>query len=168
MSDLHFLSAHPMGQSVEAQKIQADVVELLIKAYYSELSTAMNYIAIVNNVEGFQGDTIRRLLENDIQEEIGHAITLAQRIRTLGFTVPSSGNFKAEEDSNAQSSLSVAAILTTNALSAIMKAEQEAMNLYKQIIDLTRDYDPVTADIVTTILAEEEEHFRSVNKLLGN
>lgn len=168
----HFLSAHPMGQPIEAQKVQAEVVDLLVQAYYAELETAMNYIAIVNNVDGFKGDTVRRLLEEDIQEEFGHALTIAQRIRTLGFTVPCGGNFRESSESSAQLNLGLAAVSVTSnvheVLVAVQKAEIEAMNLYKKIIDMTKDYDPVTAGLITHILADEEEHFRSMQKVAKN
>ncbi len=42
----------------------------------------------------------------------------------------------------------------------VIAAESSAIELYNRIIELTEDSDPVTNDMVTTILADEEGHRR--------
>ncbi len=48
----------------------------------------------------------------------------------------------------------------TAVIKGVIKAEQGAIDHYVKIINACEDADPVTADMVTTILADEEGHMR--------
>ncbi|MCL4194142.1 MAG: hypothetical protein KJZ87_20560, partial [Thermoguttaceae bacterium] len=62
----------------------------LITAYRMELETVMNYLANSTNLDGVRAEEIKKSLAADITAELGHAQTLARRIKTLGGQVPGS------------------------------------------------------------------------------
>jgi bacterioferritin len=47
-----------------------------------------------------------------------------------------------------------------------IKGEQCAIDTYKKLMDLTRDKDPVTFNIILTILEQEVEHEEDLQALL--
>ena len=65
-----------------------EVIELLKKAYWMEIETVMSYIANSVNPDGVRAQEIKESLEQDIQEELGHAQQFAQRIKELYGVVP--------------------------------------------------------------------------------
>src|SRR4051794_41343315 len=73
------------------------IVELLTKAYWMEIETVMSYIANSTNPDGVRAQEIIEALEQDIQEELGHAQQFARRIHELHGTVPGSQAFAAEQ-----------------------------------------------------------------------
>ena len=65
-----------------------EIIELLKKAYWMEIETVMSYIANSVNPDGVRAMEIRESLEEDIQEELGHAKQFAERIKELYGVVP--------------------------------------------------------------------------------
>lgn len=89
-------------------------------------------------------------------------------MRVLGYFVPSSSHFRTIEFSDTQIDLAEASVKGTNAaIDATIKAEEAVIKLYKEIIAGTSESDPCTCDLITQILAEEEEHLRVMQDLLG-
>ena len=74
-----------------------EVIDLLKKAYWMEIETVMSYIANSVNPDGVRAQEIKESLEQDIQEELGHAQQYAQRIKELYGVVPGSEEFDAEQ-----------------------------------------------------------------------
>jgi bacterioferritin len=133
------------------------IVELLTKAYWMEIETVMSYIANSTNPDGVRAQEVVRSLQGDIQEELGHAMQFAQRIKELYGVVPGSKEFTPE-----QTYLQPPAKMTdiTSVIKGVIEAETGAIEHYADIISQTEDVDPVTADMVTTILHDEEGHRR--------
>ena len=73
------------------------IVELLKKAYWMEIETVMSYIANSINPDGVRAQEIIESLQEDIQEELGHAQQFAARIKELYGVVPGSMEFTAEQ-----------------------------------------------------------------------
>ncbi len=65
-----------------------ELIELLTKAYWMELETVMSYLANSINPDGVRAQEIKESLEEDIQEELGHAQQFGQRIKELYGVVP--------------------------------------------------------------------------------
>jgi len=164
---VHIIGTSHETLPIEIQKKKDTLVNLLIAAYFGEIETAINYQAIVRNLDGHSGLMLRQFLEPEIEEEFGHAKQIAKRISILGFNVPSSAVFRDSEVSPAQKRLqTVAGSKDFHAIiSAIKAAEREAMNLYVSIISLCEEFDLSTADVVTHILRDEEEHFLIMDRL---
>src|SRR5918998_1290279 len=73
------------------------IVELLKKAYWMEIETVMSYITNSINPDGVRAQEIVESLQQDIQEELGHAQQFAARIKELYGVVPGSLEFSAEQ-----------------------------------------------------------------------
>jgi len=67
-----------------------EIVDNLIISYWMEIETVMNYIANSINLDGVRAEEIKKSLAQDITEEVGHAQTLAKRIKEVGGMVPGS------------------------------------------------------------------------------
>ena len=133
------------------------IVAMLQKAYWMELETVMNYITNSTNPDGVRAQEIIESLKQDIQEELDHAQQFAQRIKDLYGVVPGSLDFRAE-----QSYLMPPAEQTdiVHVIKGVIEAENGAIDHYNQLIELTEGIDPVTADMITAILRDEEGHRR--------
>ena len=57
----------------------------LTTAYWMEMETVMNYVCNSVNLDGVRAEEVKKALATDVQEELGHAQTLARRIRELGW-----------------------------------------------------------------------------------
>ena len=133
------------------------LLEMLKKAYFMEVETVMSYIANSINPDGIRAMEIRESLEEDIQEELGHAREFANRIKELYGTVPGSLEFTAE-----QSYLQPPEHQTdiVHVIKGVIEAETGAIEHYNRIIEFTEEIDPVTNDMVIAILRDEEGHRR--------
>jgi bacterioferritin len=133
------------------------LLEMLKKAYFMEVETVMSYIANSINPDGIRAMEIRESLEEDIQEELGHAREFANRIKQLYGTVPGSLEFTAE-----QSYLQPPEHQTdiVHVIKGVIEAETGAIEHYNRIIEFTEEIDPVTNDMVIAILRDEEGHRR--------
>ena len=133
------------------------IVEMLKKAYWMELETVMSYIANSINPDGVRAQEIIESLQQDIQEELGHAQQFANRIKELYGVVPGSLDFSAE-----QSYLQPPDHQTdiVHVIKGVIEAETGAIEHYNAIIEATEETDPVTNDMVIAILRDEEGHRR--------
>ena len=133
------------------------VVELLKKAYWMEIETVMSYIANSVNPDGVRAQEIKESLEEDIQEELGHAKEFAIRIKELYGVVPGSEEFTAEQSFLQPPDEQVDIV---HVIRGVIDAEQGAIDFYSRIIDETDGIDPVTQDMVIAILRDEQGHKR--------
>jgi bacterioferritin len=133
------------------------IVELLTRAYWMEIETVMNYVAGSINPDGVRARQIAASLEEDIQEELGHAKLFGQRIKDLYGVVPSSIEFTAEQDFMRPPAQQTDVV---GLIRGVIKAESGAIEHYSRIIAETEEIDPVTQDMVIDILHDEEGHRR--------
>jgi len=134
-----------------------ELIELLKKAYWMEIETVMSYITNSVNPDGVRAQEIIESLEEDIQEELGHAQAFAQRIKELWGIVPGSMEFSAEQTylqppDEATDVVSV--------VKGVIEAEKGAIEHYSRIIEFCEDLDYVTQDMVIGIMHDEEGHLR--------
>ena len=143
--------------SDERADARAELIEMLKKAYFMELETVMSYIANSTNPDGVRAQEIKESLQEDIQEELGHAQKFAERIKELYGVVPGSLDFTAE-----QTYLQPPEHQTdiVHVIKGVIEAETGAIEHYNRIIEFTDDIDPVTNDMVIAILRDEEGHRR--------
>jgi bacterioferritin len=133
------------------------VTELLTKAYWMEIETVMSYLAASTNLDGVRAQEIKQSLEEDVEEELGHARLFAKRIKELYGVVPGSEAFAAE-----QSFLQPAEEQTdvVHVIRGVIKAETGAIEHYTRIVEETDQVDPVTQDMVIDVLHDEQAHRR--------
>ena len=122
-----------------------------------EIETVMSYIAASTNLDGVRAQEIRESLAEDVEEELGHAKEFATRIKELYGVVPGSEAFKAE-----QSFLQPPGEQTDviHVIRGVIEAETGAIEYYTRIVEETDGVDPVTQDMVITILRDEQGHRR--------
>ena len=134
-----------------------ELIELLKKAYWMEMETVMSYITNSINPDGVRAQEIVESLQEDIQEELGHAQQFATRIKELYGVVPGSLEFTPE-----QSYLQPAEHQTdvVHVIKGVIEAETGAIEHYNRIIEFTDGLDYVTQDMVIDILRDEEGHRR--------
>jgi bacterioferritin len=133
------------------------LIEMLTKAYWMEIETVMSYIANSINPDGVRAQEIIESLEEDIQEELGHARQFGERIKELYGVVPGSLDFNAEQSylqpPDEQTDI-------VHVIKGVIEAESGAIEHYNQIIEFCEGRDPVTQDMVIDILRDEEGHRR--------
>jgi bacterioferritin len=143
--------------SEEKQAEREELIELLTKAYWMEIETVMSYIANSINPDGVRAQEIIESLEEDIQEELGHARQFGARIKELYGVVPGSLDFDAEQSylqpPDEQTDI-------VHVIKGVIEAESGAIEHYNGIIEFTEGKDPVTQDMVIGILRDEEGHRR--------
>ena len=136
---------------------RAEILELLEHAYWMEIETVMSYIANSINPDGVRAQEIRESLEEDIQEELGHAQQYANRIKELDGVIPGSEEFKAEQSflqpPDEQTDI-------VHVIKGVIDAETGAIEHYNKVIEFCEGRDPVTQDMVIAILRDEEGHRR--------
>ncbi len=143
--------------SDELSSERSQLIEMLTTAYWMEIETVMSYIANSVNPDGVRAQEIVESLQEDIQEELGHAQQYAARIKELYGVVPGSLEFAAE-----QSYLQPPERQTdiTHVIKGVIEAETGAIEHYNRIISDTDQVDPVTQDMVIAVLRDEEGHRR--------
>ena len=130
---------------------------MLKKAYWMEIETVMSYIANTINPDGVRAREVVENLEQDIQEELGHAQQFGTRIKELYGVVPGSLEFTAEQTylqpPDAQTDI-------VHVIRGVIEAESGAIDHYQSIIDFCDGFDFVTQDMVIDILRDEQGHKR--------
>jgi bacterioferritin len=141
----------------ENDEKRGQIIELLEKAYWMEIETVMSYTANSVNPDGVRAQEIRESLQEDIQEELGHARQFAERIKELWGVVPGSKEFAAE-----QAYLQPPEHQTdiVHVIKGVIEAEKGAIEHYTRIVEETDQVDPVTNDMVIDILHDEQGHRR--------
>ena len=134
-----------------------EIIEELALAYAMELETVQNYIAASVNLDGVRSEVIKKALAADVMVEVQHAQTLAQRIKTIGGTVPGSLALPRGQESMqpGDDTTDVVAVIK-----GVIDAEEAAIAQYNKIIKLCDGVDYVTQDMAIGILAGEEDHRR--------
>ena len=143
--------------SEEMQDEREQLIEMLTKAYWMEIETVMSYVANSINPDGVRAQEIIESLEEDIQEELGHARRFGERIKELYGVVPGSLDFHAEQSylqpPDEQTDI-------VHVIKGVIEAETGAIDHYNRIVEFCDDKDLVTQDMVIDILHDEEGHRR--------
>ena len=144
--------------------IDADLlIEKLNKAFADEWLAYYQYWIGAQLAKGPMRESVFAELTEHAADELRHATMLAPRIIQLGGTPPISPEmwydmtncgYELPEDPY------VEVLLAQN-----IKGEQCAIDVYQELINLTRDTDPVTYDIVLQILTDELEHEEDLQAL---
>ncbi len=134
-----------------------EIIELLKQAYFAELETVINYVTNSTNPDGVRAQEVKESLEEDIQEELGHAQQFAARIKELYGVVPGSTEFRAEQTLLQPPEHQTDVV---HVIKGVIDAETKAIELYQQIVETTEEADPVTQDMVIAVLRDEQGHRR--------
>lgn len=132
-----------------------EIISNLIKSYWMEIETVMNYISNSVNLDGVRAEEIKKSLSVDVLEEINHAQLLAKRIKELGGSVPGSMELKAEQKylQTLKDTTDVVSVIE-----GVIQAEEGAVKQYNKLIKLCEGKDYVTQDLCIRLLGMEESH----------
>jgi bacterioferritin len=143
--------------SEEAADKRAEIIRLLEKAYWMEIETVMSYLANSVNPDGVRAQEIKESLEEDVQEELGHAKQFAERIKELYGIVPGSLGFEPEQTFLQPPEHQTDVV---HVIRGVIEAETAAIDHYTGILEATEGVDLVTQDMVIEILHDEQGHRR--------
>lgn len=133
-----------------------ELIDLLNKALADEWLAYYQYWIGAKVVKGPMKDAVISELQLHATEELTHAELLAVRIVQLGGTPVLSPNEWAKITNcgyDAPDDPFVEIVLDQN-----IKGEQCAIRTYSKLLDITREADPVTYNIILKILTDEVEH----------
>ncbi len=136
-------------------KDNKEIISNLVKSYWMEIETVMNYISNSVNLDGVRAEEIKKSLSIDILEEINHAQLLAKRIKELGGSVPGSMELKAQQK-NLQTLKDTTDVVSV--IEGVIQAEEGAVKQYNKLIKLCEGKDYVTQELCIRLLGMEESH----------
>jgi len=140
-----------------------ELLELLNKAFADEWLAYYQYWLGAKVVKGPMKDAVASELLIHATEELAHADMVALRIIQLGGTpLLSPGEWLIHTNCgyDAPKDPFVKEILAQN-----IKGEQCAIGVYQKLLNIVKDKDPVTYNIVLTILEQEVEHEEDLQSL---
>lgn len=149
-------------RGIEAQT----VIDLLNKAYCDEWLAYYQYFTEAKVVKGLMKDAAIVELTQHAADELRHATMVSDRIIQLGGTPilhpgdwlkHSNCGYDAPENPDVR-----------NVLQEAIKGEQCAIGVYSNLLDITREKDIITYDIISQILADEVEHEEDLQALFDD
>jgi bacterioferritin len=144
-----------IGRSIVKMDVD-ELLSLLNRALADEWLAYYQYWIGAKVVKGPMKDAVIAELELHATEELTHAQLLVDRIIQLGgtpvlspdqWTKITNCGYDAPEDPF------VSVVLDQN-----IKGEQCAIKVYNKLLDITREADPITFNIILQILTDEVEH----------
>ncbi|MBN1537394.1 MAG: hypothetical protein JW908_11725 [Anaerolineales bacterium] len=150
------------GRQIVGMDVE-ELLKLLNKAFADEWLAYYQYWLGAKIVKGPMKDAVASELLLHATEELNHADMLAMRILQLGGTPlihPEEWFKHTHCGYETPSDPFVKVILAQN-----IKGEQCAIDVYQKLLQLVKDKDPVTYNIVLTILEEEVEHEEDLQSL---
>lgn len=141
----------------ENRQKRDEIIDMLKHAYWMEIETVMNYISSSVNPDGVLAREVAESLDEDIQEELGHAQKYANRIKELYGVVPGSEEFKPSQSFLQPPEEQIDLM---HVVKGVIQAETGAIEHYTKIIEKTEGVDYVTQDMVIEILHDEQGHRR--------
>ncbi len=149
-------------KGIEAQA----VIDVLNKAYCDEWLAYYQYFIEAKVAKGIMKDAVISELNLHAADELRHATMITGRIIQLGGTPilhPKDWLTYSNCAYDAPTNPDVRAILQQ-----AIAGEQCAITTYSGLLDLTRDKDIVTYDLISQILADEVEHEEDLQSLFDD
>ncbi|MCX6074295.1 MAG: ferritin-like domain-containing protein [Campylobacterales bacterium] len=149
-------------KNIEAQT----VIELLNKAYCDEWLAYYQYFIESKVAKGLMKDAVIAELTLHAADELRHATMIAGRIIQLGGTPilhPEEWLTHSNCGYDAPTNPDVRAILDQS-----IRGEQCAISIYSYFLDIVREKDIVTYDLISQILADEVEHEEDLQALFDD
>jgi bacterioferritin len=152
-----------VGNSIIKGIEVSEIINLLNRAYADEWLAYYQYFIESKVVKGIMKDAAIFELNQHAADELRHATMVADRIIQLGGTPllhPNEWMKMTNCGYDEPKIFDVVAILEDS-----IKGEQCAIKTYSSLVDLVKDKDIVTYDIVSQILADEVTHEEDLQAL---
>lgn len=131
-----------------------ELVKSLNKALALEWSAAFYYWLSTHVLRGLSGTELVEMFEEQIEDELGHASSLAKRISELGGT-PVTSLSEIERTSGEKISLPTSLSDVGAFIKTALSIETKAIETYNDLARNTMHSDPVTFLLVSKILGDE-------------
>lgn len=156
-------------EMVEESGIDVDeLLDLLIRNASAELTTFYYYTILRVNLIGFEGESLKEIVEDARIEDRNHFEALVPRIYELGGDLPRNMN-DFHDMSACPPAYPPTDLTNTRAMvEVLLKAEQCAVRGYTKICNMTFGKDHRTYDLSLAILHEEIEHEAWFQEYLSN
>ena len=147
----------------------SEIIKLLKQAFCEEMLAWYQYIIIAPFLVGKERPSIQKdYFENAKEELEDHGYWLLERISQLGGNIegidrPECWNVVAPHKYIKPDSYN-----TKDSVQQMIEAEHGAIETYKNLINATKDIDPVTYNKAIEILADEEEHLQEMIDFLND
>jgi bacterioferritin len=142
---------------VHKQKASKELLEMMNKAIAREMQVSIQYMWQHIQWVGVKGFSVRDQLKLSAINEMTHAEMIADRLNYLGGTPTTNPD-----------EIKVGTTLK-EMISNNVKAEEEAIAMYRKIIDMCREEnDVVTRKLFEQILEDEENHLDMFEGWLGD
>ena len=141
----------------------SEIIGALNKAYADEWLAYYQYYIEAKVIKGIMKDAAIAELTQHAADELRHANMVADRILQLGGTPllhPKEWFSHTNCGYAEPKDFDVVSILEDS-----IKGEQCAISIYSQLVEMTKDKDIVTYNIVSEILADEVEHEEDLQSL---
>jgi bacterioferritin len=133
-----------------------ELIDLLQDARNDELETVINYQTNALVLSGIEAQEVADSLSEDVEEELGHAEEIGERISLLGGQPRGSADLETSQE-GLQPPAESTDVRTV--IEGVIEAESDAVATYEALIEAAEDAgDPVTEDLATELLADEQEH----------
>ena len=123
------------------------LINLLPKVLNAEFYASNLYWLAAHEVIGHEGGKLRYIFEELSKQEFEHAQKIIKRLKQLDAKIEININ---KSSLNSDCSMEV--------LNQILISEDEAMNLYHNLIQVTENKDYITCSLANELMAAEAEH----------
>ena len=133
------------------------VLNLLGDIYKAEMAGINRYLHYSFMIMGYNRIPIQKWFRDNASEAMGHAITIGEKITSLGGHPPIIAGQVKEENLHSISQL----------LQESLKFEEEAIELYKKLVTVATDLgDIALEEMARSFVQQEVEHAEEVHKML--
>ncbi len=157
-----------VGRELLDPSIREEVAKRLPSAFADEWLAAYYYTLTAETIQGPGSDAVAERFREEAMEEIGkHAKMIAERLSQLGYELPRDFAELAKLSGCGYPSLPSDPFDHDAWLLAAIRAEQCAIDAYKELYELVHGRDPVTEELVEDLLADEVRHMHELAQLLS-
>lgn len=150
------------GREIVGMDVE-ELITLLNRAFADEWLAHYQYWLGAKLAKGPMKEAVMAELVQHAADEMRHADMVAMRILQLGgvpVTTPNDWTKVANCKYDAPTDPYVETLLSQN-----IEGEQCAISVYKRMMEITKDVDPVTYNLALTILQDEVEHEEDLQSL---
>lgn len=143
------------------------IIEMLNQGIAAEVNDAYRYLLLSKLAAGVHSRPVAELFARTAEHEWGHASLLMERVAQLGgdpMVSPSEASERSYADYKPPpKELSDVRAMVLDSL----EGERAAIRFYRELFDVTREGDPVTAQIARDALADEIDDEDEFERLLA-
>lgn len=143
------------------------IIDMLNQGIAAEVNDAYRYLLLSKLAAGIHSQSVADQFASTAEHEWGHVALLMERVAQLGgepLTSPSDAGERsyAAYQPPPKDPSDVRAMVRDS-----LEGERAAIRFYRKLFDLTRDVDPVTAEIARDALADESDDEDELERLLA-